>query len=89
MRDARMAVEAIIGGKATRDFDDTVKDLGKLYDRRGILAGTKEYKEESTHAASAAPISVRTVRGMSEPCQHSDPCTGNGKTPDYSRGLYV
>ena len=61
MRDARMAAEAILGAKAARDFDDTVEDLGKLYDRRGVLAETKEYKEDSTRCLGCS-ISARTVR---------------------------
>ena len=56
MRDARMAAEAILGAKAARDFDDTVEDLGKLYDRRGVLAETKEYKEDSTRCLGCSNI---------------------------------
>lgn len=56
MRDARMAAEAILGKKAARDFDDTVDDLGKLYARRGVLAETKEYKEEGSRCLGCSNI---------------------------------
>lgn len=56
MRDARAAAEAILGRTAAKDFDDTVKDLGKLYDRRGVLAETKEYKEEGSRCLGCSNI---------------------------------
>lgn len=56
MRDARMAAEAILGKKAAVDYDDTVRDLGKLYDRRGILMETREYKEESIRCLGCSNI---------------------------------
>ncbi|MEG0565009.1 MAG: putative selenate reductase subunit YgfK, partial [Hungatella sp.] len=46
IRDARKAAEAILGKSAARDFDDTVSDLGKLYDRRGKLAETKDFSKD-------------------------------------------
>lgn len=56
IRDAKKAAEAILGRKAARDFDDTVSDLNKLYDRRGVLAGTKEFKEEGSRCLGCSNI---------------------------------
>ncbi|WP_077611810.1 putative selenate reductase subunit YgfK [Clostridium sp. Marseille-P2415] len=56
MRDARMAAEAILGKKAAVDFDDTAEDLCGLYDRRGILEGTREYKEEGSRCLGCSNI---------------------------------
>lgn len=61
IRDARKAAEAILGKPAARDFDDTVSDLNKLYDRRGMLAETKEYKEESTRCLGCSNICENCV----------------------------
>lgn len=61
IRDARKAAEAILGKPAARDFDDTVSDLNKLYDRRGILAETKAYKEESTRCLGCSNICENCV----------------------------
>lgn len=56
MRDARLAAEAILGKKAAKDYEDTVSDLGKLYDRRGILEETGEYKEEGKRCLGCSNI---------------------------------
>lgn len=61
IRDARKAAEAILGKPAARDFDDTVSDLNKLYDRRGMLAETREYKEESTRCLGCSNICENCV----------------------------
>lgn len=61
IRDARKAAEAILGKSAARDFDDTVEDLSKLYDRRGVLAETKEGNEESTRCLGCSNICENCV----------------------------
>ena len=61
MRDARKAAEAILGKPAARDFDDTVKDLEKLYGRRGILAETKAEKDDCTRCLGCSNICENCV----------------------------
>lgn len=56
MRDAKKAAEAILGRPAAGDFDDTVADQEKLYDRRGILAEEKAYKEESSRCLGCSNV---------------------------------
>lgn len=56
MRDARKAAEAILGRKAAVDFDDTVENLEKLYDRRGVLEETREFKEEGARCLGCSNI---------------------------------
>ncbi|MBE7718796.1 MAG: putative selenate reductase subunit YgfK [Lacrimispora celerecrescens] len=56
MRDARMAAEAILGKKAAVDFDDTVDNLGTIYDKRGILEGTKEYTVEGSRCLGCSNV---------------------------------
>ncbi|MEG0214861.1 MAG: FAD-dependent oxidoreductase, partial [Hungatella sp.] len=61
IRDARKAAEAILGKSAARDFDDTVSDLGKLYDRRGKLAETKDFSKDSTRCLGCSNICENCV----------------------------
>lgn len=61
MRDARKAAEAILGKPAAMDFDDTVSDLSKLYDRRGTLVETKEDKEDCTRCLGCSNICENCV----------------------------
>lgn len=56
IRDARKAAEAILGKPAARDFDDTVSELDRLYDKRGILTETMDEKEESTRCLGCSNI---------------------------------
>ena len=56
MRDARMAAEAILGKKAAVDFDDTVDNLEKIYDKRGILGETKDYKVEDSRCLGCSNV---------------------------------
>ncbi|WP_333651237.1 putative selenate reductase subunit YgfK [Lacrimispora sp.] len=56
MRDARMAAEAILGKKAAVDFDDTLKDLNEVYDKRGILEGTRDYKVEGARCLGCSNV---------------------------------
>lgn len=56
MRDARVAAEAILGKKAAVDFDDTVDNLDKIYDKRGILEGTKDYKVEDARCLGCSNV---------------------------------
>ena len=61
MRDARKAAEAILGKPAAMDFDDTVSDYSKLYDRRGVLAETKDDKDDCTRCLGCSNICENCV----------------------------
>lgn len=56
MRDARMAAEAILGRAAAVDFDDTVREPEALYDKRGVIDGTRDYKVEGSRCLTCSNI---------------------------------
>lgn len=61
IRDARMAAEAILGAPAAINFDDTVSDLGKLYDRRGVLAETLEDENDCMRCLGCSNVCENCV----------------------------
>jgi len=56
IRDAKKAVESILGKPAARDFDDTLSDPGSLYERRGIIADRGENGDEAARCLGCSNI---------------------------------
>ncbi len=81
MRDARKAAEAILGKPAAVDFDDTVSDLSKLYDRRGTLVETKEDKEDCTRCLGCSNICENCVDVCPNRANITITVPGTGKVP--------
>ena len=86
MRDARKAAEAILGKPAAVDFDDTVSDLSKLYDRRGTLVETKEDKEDCTRCLGCSNICENCVDVCPNRANIPSPYPVQGKSPSVTLG---
>lgn len=81
MRDARKAVESILGKPAAKDFDDTVSDLSKLYDRRGVLAETKDDRDDCTRCLGCSNICENCVDACPNRANITITVPGTGEVP--------